>query len=77
MHFEPVEARCNLLDRVQLIESVLDPVLVAVLHLLEFCDNVVVAGLLSGIETLLEIRAAGVAWLVEDDGLTERSEVAE
>jgi len=27
MHFEPVEARCDLLDRIQLFEGVLDPVL--------------------------------------------------
>jgi hypothetical protein len=36
-----VEARRHLLDCVQLTESILDPVLVTVLHLLEFRNNVV------------------------------------
>ena len=73
----PVEARCDLLDCIQLFEGVLDPVLVTVLHLLQFADNVVVAGLLGGGETLLEIRATGIDWFVEDHNLTKRSEVAE
>jgi len=77
MDFEPVKACCDLLDRIQLFERVLDPVLVAVLHLLQFADNVVVAGLLGGGETLLEIRATGIDWFVEDHNLAERSEVAE
>jgi len=77
MDFEPVEACCDLLDRVQLFEGVLDPVLMAVLDLLEFGDNVVVAGFFGGSETLLEIRATGIDWFVEDNDLTERSKVAE
>ena len=77
MHFEPVEACCDLLDCIQLFEGVLNPVLVAVLHLLEFLDHVIVVGLLGGGQTLLEIRATGIDWFVEDDDLTECSEVAE
>jgi hypothetical protein len=60
MDFEPVEAGGHLLDRVQLFEGVLDPVLVAVLQLLEFSDNVVVASFFGGGQTLLEIRALGL-----------------
>jgi len=77
MHFEPVEARCDLLDRVQLFKSVLDPVLVTGLHLLEFFDHVVIAGFFGGAETLLEICATGIDWFVEDNDFTEHSEVAE
>ena len=43
MHFEPVEARHDLLNRVQLCKCVLNPILVTVLHLLEFGDNIIVA----------------------------------
>nr|WP_233562828.1 hypothetical protein [Haloarcula sp. Atlit-120R] len=49
----------------------------AVLHLLEFGDNVVVAGFFGGGETLLEVRATGIDWFVEDHNLTKRSNVAE
>jgi len=77
MDFEPVEARCDLLDRVQLFEGVLNPALMTVFQFLEFLNDIVVAGLLGGGETLLEIRATGIDWFVEDDALTGRSEVAE
>ena len=60
MDFEPVETRCDLLDHVQLFEGILDPVLVTVLHLLEFLNDIIVAGLLGGGETLLEIRPRGL-----------------
>ncbi len=36
---EPVEARCDLLDCIRLFEGVLNPVLMTVLHLLEFLDT--------------------------------------
>jgi hypothetical protein len=77
MHFEPVEARCDLLDRVQLFEGILDPILVAILHPLESGGNVVVTGFLGSSETLLEVLAPWVDLFVEDDDLTEYSEVAE
>ncbi|GAA3880262.1 hypothetical protein GCM10022627_36640 [Haloarcula argentinensis] len=48
-----------------------------VLHLLEFGNNIIVPGFLGSVETLLEIRATGIDWLMEDDDLSECSEVAE
>ncbi|EMA25165.1 hypothetical protein [Haloarcula argentinensis] len=77
MHFELVEARHNLLNLIQLLKRIPNQVLVVVLHLLEFVDNIMVAVLLSGLKTLPEVPIRRVDRFVEDDNFTECSEVAE
>jgi hypothetical protein len=42
-----------------LLKRVLDPVLVTVLHPLQFVNRVIMAGLLGGVETLLEFTLRG------------------
>jgi hypothetical protein len=77
MNPQAVETGLTCCTVFRLRKRVHSPVLVTLLHLLECFNNVLVADLLSGIKTLLEISPTRVDWLPEDHDLTERSEVAQ